>query len=125
MIRILPPSGGALCISGSTPLGGGMTPFRLSSLSLSEPGGASGTGLDGTGFGSIFSGGVSTGSPGFERGGSACARAWEARKTIPRPQARAFAACFVEWAGCRMIGERVAMGRVPRLAIIGKRQAGW
>ena len=64
IIRILPSSGGGFGISGSIPLGGSMTPCWRLSLSLREPGGASGTGLVGTGVGSSFSGGVRVGSPG-------------------------------------------------------------
>jgi len=87
MTRIFPLSGGTLCISGSTSLGGSMTPFCLLSRSLRDPGGASGTGLDGVGFGLIFSGGVCVGSPGVGLGRGAWAVAVSARSGYNNAQA--------------------------------------
>lgn len=72
MTRIRPSSAGGLGMSGSIPLGGCITPFCLLSLSLSDPGGASGTGLIGTALLSIFSDGVLLASAGVGDCGEPC-----------------------------------------------------
>lgn len=90
------PGGGATSILGSTPAGGLITPSLLPSLSLSEPGGASGAigrwSLSVDGVRSIFSGIVLNGSPGVGGGWggeAACAKAASANASATAATATA------------------------------------